>query len=157
MRVLTSMFVVGAVVVGINGSIENYKLMNGMGINPIETVFLGLMSVMFGIVKYWVPVMCVLLFGGIFVHKKLTGKMLKILPTDVRIALAVAGVVGVLLGGYFYNSFVSGRHINTTLVQTSGQVGILVFLVIFFVLMALFNLCNIGKNARVLATKDGKK
>ena len=144
-RAVVCMLVVLLVFGVMRVSIENYKLMNGMGINPIETVFLGLIGVVVGIVEIVVPMVLFMLLMGIILRKRVTGKMPKILPNDVKVALLLGVCSGVWLGGYFYRAFVTAGHgINMVLVRTSGQVGLLVFLVIFFVLLSLFNLCNIG-------------
>ena len=155
-RVLTCIFVVGAICFGIKDGVEIYKFMGGMKMNPIRPVLFKLLEMVSLIVKYFVPFMLILLSMGVVIHKKITGKMPKILPTDVKISFMISSVFGLLLGGYFYKSFLT-VNLNKYLINTSIQVGLLVFLVMFFVLLALLNLCNIGKNTIVADVKVVKK
>lgn len=142
------MMVFGAVYGSMRGSIENYRVMHGMAVSPLETVFFGLVAAVFGFVKFFVPMILFLLVGGIYVHKKLTGKMPKILPTDVMVSLGCGGVASVVFGWIFYSSFATGNGMNMALLKTSIQVGVLVFLSMFFMLLSLLNLCNIGRFER---------
>ena len=155
-RVLACVFVVGAICFGIMDGVEIYKFMGGMKMNPIRPVLFKMLEMVSLTVKYFVPVMLVLLAMGVVIHKKITGKMPRILPTDVKISLGIGGVFALFLGGYFYKSFTTAS-LNKYLINTSIQVGVLVFLVMFFVLLALLNLCNIGKDVIVSDTKNIKK
>ena len=156
-RVLVCGVIMAFVFMGMRGSIDTYKTMNGMGINPIELVFMMRVRVVVAIVQYFVPGLLLILGCRLVAKKKIGGKMPKILPADVKISLGVSCVLAVCLGGYFYRAFVSGGRLNTLLVQTSGQVAVLVFLVVFFILLSLLNLCHIGEDEVVDNAKITRK